>query len=51
MKVADIRSNLGFHNSGVSLKEQLAGRRKPVLYMEITKIRIILQWCCYEQFW
>lgn len=22
----------------------------PVLYMEITKIRILLQLCCYEEF-
>lgn len=51
MKVADIRSNLGFHNCRVFLRAQLRERHKPVLYMEITKIRIILQLCCYEQFW
>lgn len=44
MKVADIRSNLGF------LRAQLQERHMPVLYMEITKIRILLQLCCYEQF-
>lgn len=40
MKVADIRSNLNIHNSRTCFRTQLKERRKTVLYMEITKIRI-----------
>lgn len=49
MKVLDTRSIPGFHNSRVCLRTQLRERCKPVLYMEISKRRIILQLCCFEQ--
>lgn len=40
MKVVDIRSNLGIHDSRACLRTQLQERHKTMLYMEITKIRI-----------